>query len=61
MEITALQLAIEFHHIYERLAPTKDYQTREETRIFDPESNNGKLMIAVCQEILDIYKIEEKN
>ena len=47
-----LALAILFHHTYERLAPSIGYDTRTETRIFDPESKNGKLMVAVCREIL---------
>ena len=46
-------LAREFHELYERLAPIYGYKTREETREFKPESNNGKLMIAVCREILN--------
>jgi len=45
-------LARKFHEIYERLAPHFGYETRKETRDFDPESNNGRLMIAVCAEIL---------
>jgi hypothetical protein len=51
-QIDALDLAIIFHHTYERLAPNMGYDTRKETRIFDPESANGKLMVAVCAEIL---------
>jgi hypothetical protein len=47
----ALMLAIKFHEIYERLAPSFGYETRTETRVFDPESKNGRLMIAVCAEI----------
>jgi|GEM_PF-3874332 len=46
-----LALAVLFHVIYERLAPNSGYETRKETRIFDPESANGKLMIATCAEI----------
>ena len=42
------QLARRFHDIYEQLAPNFGYETRPETRNFDPESPNGKLMIAVC-------------
>lgn len=41
-----------FHHTYERLAPSVGYDTRVETRIFDPESPNGKLMLAVCADLL---------
>ena len=48
----ALTLAQQFHEVYERLAPSFGYETRTETRKFDPESPNGKLMVAVCGEIL---------
>ena len=47
-------LAREFHEKYEKLAPEFGYETREETREFDPESKNGRLMIAVCGTLLDI-------
>lgn len=39
------------HEIYERLALDFGYETREETRDFDPNTPNGKLMMAVCAEI----------
>ena len=48
----AKELAILFHEIYERLAPQFGYETHTETRKFNENSSNGKLMIAVCQEIL---------
>lgn len=51
-QAAALFLAERFHEIYERLAPSFGYETRLETRNFDPESKNGRLMIAVCKEIL---------
>ena len=41
-------MARRFHETYERLAPQFGYETRADTREFDPESPNGKLMIAVC-------------
>lgn len=47
----ALALARRFHEAYERLAPSFGYETRTETRVFDPESKNGRLMVAVCAEI----------
>jgi len=50
--VTKLELAVLFHDTYERLAPGFGYETREETRTFSPNSKNGKLMIAVCGEIL---------
>jgi hypothetical protein len=51
-EWKAQALAEFFHSTYERLAPQFGYETRTETRRFDPESANGKLMIAVCAEVL---------
>lgn len=51
--MTPLELAILFHETYERLAPTIGYETRKDTRLFDPESKNGKLMVAVCGAILE--------
>jgi hypothetical protein len=47
-----LDLARRFHEAYERLAPQFGYETRVETREFDPASPNGRLMVAVCQEII---------
>lgn len=41
-------LARRFHETYEQLAPSFGYETRPETREFDPASPNGRLMIAVC-------------
>lgn len=48
----AEQLAQMFHEVYERLAPEFGYVTRADTRRFDRGSHNGKLMMAVCDEIL---------
>ncbi len=45
-------VARKFHEAYERLAPEFGYETREDTKQFNPESKNGKLMIAVCGEII---------
>jgi hypothetical protein len=47
----AESLAIMFHDAYERLAPIVGYETRQETRSFNLESTNGKLMVLVCAEI----------
>ena len=49
----ALVLANQFHTIYERLAPSFGYETRTETRLFSPSTPNGKLMVAVCVEIME--------
>ncbi len=43
--------AKEFHDIYEKLAPQFGYETRPDTKQFNPESPNGQLMIAVMKEM----------
>lgn len=48
----AINLAMKFHRYYEEFAPQFGYETRKETKDFDPKSNNGKLMIKVCELIL---------
>ena len=50
--ITPEELAVKFHNTYERFAPLYGYETKDETKVFDPESPNGKLMIAVCTEMM---------
>ena len=60
--MTKEELAILFHDTYEKLAPEHGYETRNDTRLFDPNTPNGKLMIAVCDEVmreLGIYQIKE--
>lgn len=54
---SALDLAVLFHETYERLAPDFGYETRPDTKVFDPESKNGRLMVAVCGEILNRREI----
>lgn len=49
--MNSIELARLFHDTYERLASSFGYETREDTKVFDENSNNGKLMIAVCTEI----------
>jgi hypothetical protein len=51
--IDAEGLARLFHDTYERLAPAHGYETRTETRRFDPDSPNGRLMIATCGAVLE--------
>lgn len=46
-----IEKARRFHEIYERLAPQFGYETRPDTKEFDPASPNGKLMVAVMKEI----------
>jgi hypothetical protein len=45
-----------FHSEYERLAPKFGYDTRPETKLFDPDSPNGKLMTAVCDSVLAEFR-----
>jgi len=52
LEITPERLAYMFHKEYERMAPLFGYETRLETKEFDKDSENGKLMIATCEEII---------
>jgi len=47
-----------FHETYERLAPSFGYETRENTKEFDPKSKNGKLMLEVCSIVLSLQKQE---
>jgi hypothetical protein len=47
-----IELAILFHNTYERLAPSFGYETRVDTKLFETTTPNGKLMIAVCKEII---------
>ena len=56
--MTPQEWAILFHDTYERLAPQFGYETRNETRKFDPSTPNGKLMIAVCSEVVKAARVE---
>jgi len=47
-----LDLAELFHETYDRLAPDFGYTTQPETRDFRPDTPNGRLMIAVCGDVL---------
>ena len=51
----AKNIARLFHDTYETLAPAYGYETREDTKEFDPNSKNGKLMIAVCDFVIKSY------
>lgn len=52
----AEQLAVLFHDQYETLAPKFGYETRPDTKKFDPKTPNGKLMVAVAKEVLKQQK-----
>ena len=56
-ELSGRELAGVFHNIYEKLAPQYGYETRKDTKAFDANSPNGKLMIATCDEIIAILRI----
>jgi len=56
--MSALKLAVIFHNTYERLAPDFGYETKEETKVFKAYTPNGKLMVAVCGEILDMQVLQ---
>ena len=49
------QLARRFHLLYESMAPAYGYETRTDTREFDPTSKNGQLMVAVCSVIQGMF------
>lgn len=49
---TLLETAQHFHDVYEELSPQFNYTTRLETRVFDPDSPNGKLMIATIERLV---------
>lgn len=50
-QIKTIELSRLFHETYERLAPTEGYETRPDTKEFDPQSRNGRLMISTVAEI----------
>jgi hypothetical protein len=50
--VEPVELARLFHNAYERLAPSFGYETRPDTKAFDPQSPNGKLMTEVCRNVL---------
>lgn len=47
-----LEITKNFHNTYEKLASEYAYKTREDTKVFDINSNNGKLMYATVNEIV---------
>ena len=53
---SATDLAMLFHDTYEKLAQGYSYETRQDTKIFNPESPNGKLMIQTCKVIMKAMK-----
>lgn len=58
---TEEEMAIFFHEKYEELALSFGYTTRDDTRNFDKDSKNGKLMIEVCKEVKNWITTKQKN
>ena len=56
-----LEVTKKFHDTYEKLAKEYNYTTREDTKVFDINSNNGKLMYAVVNEIVNPTLKENKE
>ena len=48
----AYRLARRFHELYELTAPKFGYETKKETKEFNPESPNGRLMAWVCFQVV---------
>lgn len=48
-----LEITKNFHDTYEKLASEYAYKTREDTKVFNINSNNGKLMYATVNEIVN--------
>jgi hypothetical protein len=57
----AAELALVFHNTYEKLAPSFGYETRQDTKEFDFKSNNGRLMVAVCSEVIKWQQEQDKK
>jgi len=58
---THKEMALLFHTTYETLAPKYGYETRKDTKVFDPESKNGQLMIEVCDIVGNQIKLNTLN
>ena len=56
-----LEITKKFHDTYEKLASEYTYETREDTKVFDINSNNGKLMYATVNEIVSPILKENKT
>lgn len=61
MKNEILEITKKFHDTYEKLSKEYDYETRKETKVFDINSNNGKLMYATVNEIVSPILKENKQ
>ncbi len=61
--LTAESLAQRFHEVYEKLAPSFGYETREESAKpwADVPPNNRALMIATADVLLDEMEVERDD
>lgn len=53
-------LVLEFHNTYEELSTNYGYETRKDTRKFDFNSPNGKLMYATIEKVV-VPKLQQKE
>lgn len=53
MEEDIKKITLEFHKVYEELAPQFGYETRKDTKDFDFNSDNGKLMYATVEKVVE--------
>lgn len=56
-----LEITKKFHDTYEKLASEYAYETREDTKVFDINSSNGKLMYATVNEVIKPILEENKK
>lgn len=56
-----LEITKKFHDTYEKLASEYTYETREDTKVFDINSSNGKLMYATVNEVIKPILEENKK
>ena len=56
-----LEITKRFHETYEKLSKEYSYETREDTKVFNVNSNNGKLMYATVNEIVSPILKENKQ
>lgn len=62
MDKEILEITKKFHDTYEKFASEYTYETREDTKVFDINSNNGKLMYVTVNEIVSpILKASKKQ
>ena len=61
MDKEILEITKKFHDTYEKLSSEYSYETREDTKAFDVNSNNGKLMYATVNEIVSPILKENKK